>query len=91
MFSRGPVNASAGAGTATVTLFVSPSAYLPVRIMRSSTAPGLHGSLTSAGIQWLPPTRANRASASVTVPCGYQQISWPSGESTSGEPSSACG
>ncbi len=46
---------------------------------------------TSADIQWLPPTAANPARASVTVPCGYQQISWPSGEPTSGQPSSACG
>jgi hypothetical protein len=81
----------AGAITFTDTLFVSPSTFLPVRITQSAAAPGVHGSLTSADIQWLPPTAANRARASVTVPCGYQQISWPSGEPTSGQPSSACG
>jgi hypothetical protein len=76
--------------TFTDTLFVSPFTYLPVRITQSAT-PGVHGSLTSADIQWLAPTVANRARASVTIPCGYQQISWPSGEPTSGQPSSACG
>jgi hypothetical protein len=77
--------------TVTVTLFVSPRTYLPVQIKLYITAPGLHGSLTSYDIQWLPPTTANRARASVTVPCGYQQISWPSGNPASGQPSSACG
>jgi hypothetical protein len=77
--------------TNTDTLFVSPSTYLPVRITQSIASPGLHGSSTSADITWLPPTRANRARASVTVPCGYQQISWPSGKPASGGPSSACG
>lgn len=78
-------------GTNTVTLFVSPSTYLPVRITLSVTSPGLHGSLTSFGIQWLRPTAANRARATVTVPCGYQQISWLSGKPAGGEPSSGCG
>jgi hypothetical protein len=78
-------------GTNTVTLFVSPSTYLPVRITLSIAAPGVHGSLTSFGIQWLRPTRADRARASVIVPCGYRQISWPSGKPASGQPGSACG
>jgi len=81
----------AGESTNTVTLFVSPSTYLPVRVTWSTAARGLHGSRTSADIQWLPPTMANRAHASVTVPCGYQQISWPSGNPASGEPGNACG
>jgi hypothetical protein len=76
--------------TVTDTLFVSPSTYLPVRITQSAAAPGEHDSLTSEGVQWLPPTTANRARASVTVPCGYQQISWPSGKPASGQPSSSC-
>lgn len=77
--------------TITDTLFVNPATYLPVRITQSSAGPGLRGSPTSAGIQWLRPTAANRARASVTVPCGYQQISWASGKPVSGQPSSACG
>jgi hypothetical protein len=76
--------------TNTDTLFVSPSTYLPVRITQSLASPGLHGSSTSADIQWLPATTANRARASVTVRCGYQQISWPSGKPASGQPSGAC-
>lgn len=74
----------------TNTLFVSPSTYLPVRITESLTAPHVHASPISADIQWLPPTAANRANASVTIPCGYQQISSPSGKPVTGQPSSAC-
>jgi hypothetical protein len=81
----------AGSITITDTLFVSPSTYLPVRITQSATAPGLHSLPNSDGIQWLPPTTANRARVSVTVPCGYQQISWPSGKPTNGQSNSACG
>jgi hypothetical protein len=77
--------------TSTVTLFVSPSTYLPVQITLHMATPGLHGSLTSFDIQWLPPVAANRARASVIVPCGYQQIKWPSGEPASGQPGIACG
>jgi len=65
--------------------------YLPVQVTLSIGGSGLHTTLTSFDIQWLPPTAANRARASVTVPCGYQQISWPSGKPASGQPSSACG
>lgn len=81
----------AGAITITDTLYVSPSTYLPVRIVQSSAAPGLHSSPTSADIRWLRPTAANRARTSVTVPCGYQEISFPSGRPASGRPGSACG
>jgi hypothetical protein len=76
--------------TVTDTLFVSPSTYLPVRITQFAAAPGLHDWPSSTDIQWLPPTAANRARALVAVPCGYQQISWPSGKPTSGQPSSTC-
>jgi hypothetical protein len=77
--------------TITDTLFVSPSTYLPVRITHSAAARGQRTSLNSVDIQWLPLTAANRARASVAVPCGYQQISWPSGKPASGQPSSTCG
>jgi hypothetical protein len=77
--------------TNTVTLFVSPSTYLPVQITLSLASPGLRTSLTSFGFKWLPPNAANRARASVTVPCGYQRISWPSGKPVSGDRGSACG
>jgi hypothetical protein len=79
------------ATTITDTLFVNPATYLPIRITQSTTAPGLHGSLNSAGIQWLPPTAASRARASVTVPCGYQQVNSTSGKPVSGRPVSVCG
>jgi hypothetical protein len=81
----------AGESTNTVTLFVSPSTYLPVQITLSIAARGLHTSLTSFGFQWLAPTAANRAHALVTVPCGYQQVNETSGKPIGGEPSSACG
>jgi hypothetical protein len=84
-----------GAGSAEVTnaltLFVSPSTYLPVRVTLTLASPGLHTSWTSFGFQWLSPTAANRARASVTVPCGYQEINWSSGKPVSGERSRACG
>ncbi len=74
------------------TLYVNPATYLPARITESATTsgPGSPGSLTSTDLQWLPPTPANRARASVTVPCGYQEISWPSGDPTR-VPVSVCG
>jgi hypothetical protein len=76
--------------TNTLTLFVSPSTYLPVRITLSLASPGLHTSWTSFDFQWLPPTAANRARASVTVPCGYQQVNENSGKPIRGQDSSAC-
>jgi hypothetical protein len=76
--------------TNTVTLFVSPSTYLPVRITLSTAAPGLHTSMISVDIRWLPPTAANRAHASVTVPCGFRQVNPNSGKPIGGKPSSAC-
>jgi hypothetical protein len=81
---------SDAASTITDTLFVAPSTYLPVRITQSTTSPGLRGSVNSADIQWLRPTAANQARASVTIPCGYQQVNWSSGKPVSGQPSSAC-
>jgi hypothetical protein len=77
--------------TNTLTLFVSPSTYLPVRIILSLGGAGLHTTWTSFDFHWLPPTAANRARASVTVPCGYQQVNSSSGKPVSGEPGSACG
>ena len=86
-----PAVPSSPATTITDTLFVTPVSFLPVRITQSSAVPGLHGSLNSADIRWLPPTPANRARASVTIPCGYQQINWSSGKPARGQPSSGCG
>jgi hypothetical protein len=77
--------------TNTLTLFVSPSTYLPVQITSSLAGPGLHTAWTSFDFQWLPPTAANRARASVTVPCGFQQVNWSSGKPASGQPARACG
>jgi hypothetical protein len=76
--------------TNTLTLFVSPSTYLPVRITLSLASPGLHTSWISFDFQWLSPTAANRARASVTVPCGYQQVNENSGKPVRGQASSAC-
>jgi hypothetical protein len=84
-----------GAGSAevtnTLTLFVSHSTYLPIRITLSLASPGLHTTWTSFDFQWLPPTAGNRMRASVTVPCGYQQVNWSSGQPARDQPSSTCG
>jgi hypothetical protein len=63
------------------TLYVDPTTYLPVRLSSSSYTFGgpapssLFTSVTD--IQWLPPTAASIASALVTIPAGFQQVSSP--------------
>jgi hypothetical protein len=63
------------------TLYVDPTTYLPVRMSGSSYTFGgpapssLFTSVTD--VQWLPPTAANIASALVTIPAGFQQVSSP--------------
>jgi hypothetical protein len=76
-----------------VTLFVSPSTYLPVRLTDAvlpTAGSRVSGTQTSADFQWLPPTAANSARASVTIPCGFQQISWPSGAPASVHAKTSC-
>jgi hypothetical protein len=63
------------------TLYVDPTTYLPVRMSGSSYTFGgpapssLFTSVTD--VQWLRPTAANVASALVTIPAGFQQVSSP--------------
>ena len=71
--------------TFTNTLFVSPSTYLPVRVIHFTTARAGNGRscwACSTDFRWLPPTAANRARASVTVPRGYQCGSYQCGSLT---------
>jgi len=59
------------------TLFVDAKTYLPVRAYGSTkTYGGANGPSTSSyvtNVQWLPPTKANKAKALVTIPRGYTQ------------------
>jgi len=63
------------------TMYVDPATYLPVRMSGSSytfggPAPNWRfASVTD--MQWLRPTAANVASALVTIPAGFQQVSSP--------------
>jgi hypothetical protein len=58
----------------TETIWVSPSTYLPVRVVvRSSfAAPGFQ---QAADFTWLPPTALNLAKLAVPVPAGFRQVS----------------
>ena len=92
MLSRAPVNAC------TIGFLDAPGdpgTNWPSLIVRTLACGGYkmagYADIAGAKTQWLPPTMANRAHASVTVPCGYQQISWPSRKPTSGEPGGTCG
>lgn len=54
------------------TIWVSPSTYLPVRVVVSST--GLPGFRQTADFAWLPPTAQNLASLTVPVPAGFRKV-----------------
>ena len=56
-----------------ITLWVSPSTYLPVRLV---AGPGAAQRQTD--FSWLAPTPANLAALNVTVPAGFQQVAPPS-------------
>lgn len=62
------------------TLYVNSKTYLPVRLSGSGeTFGGPAASTYGTGvtdIQWLPPTRANKAKALVTIPAGFRHVSW---------------
>ena len=61
------------------TLYVNPQTYLPVRIYGSTQTfggPRPSTRFTSVtDVQWLPPTKANKAKALVTIPAGFHQVS----------------
>ena len=57
------------------TIWVSPSTYLPVRvIVRSSYARTIE---QTADFTWLPPTTQNQAKLTVPVPAGFRKVSLP--------------
>jgi hypothetical protein len=57
------------------TLYVNPATYLPVRLTGSVHMFGgpmaSYTSSTVTDVRWLPPTRANIAKASITIPAGF--------------------
>jgi hypothetical protein len=58
------------------TIWVSPSTYLPVRVVVRS-APGSPVIQQTANITWLPPTAQNRAKLTVPIPAGFRHVSFP--------------
>ena len=63
-------------GALTVTLWVNPATYLPVRWQWTATGNGLHLQLVW-DILWLPPTRANLADLRVPIPPGFKIVAIP--------------
>lgn len=57
------------------TIWVSPSTYLPVRIVARPSAGGF-GVQQTADITWLPPTDQNLAKLAVPVPSGFRQVTF---------------
>lgn len=58
------------------TIWVSPSTYLPVRVVVGS-APGGPVIQQTADITWLPPTAQNLAKLTVPIPAGFRHVSFP--------------
>jgi len=58
------------------TIWVSPSSYLPVRVVVRS-APGTPAFQQTADFTWLPPTAQNLAKLTVPIPAGFRQVSLP--------------
>jgi hypothetical protein len=55
------------------TIWVSPTTYLPVRVVIRS-APGSPVSQQTADITWLKPIAQNRAGLTVPIPAGFRQV-----------------
>src|SRR5271165_5782107 len=58
------------------TIWVSPSSYLPVRVVVRS-APGTPAFQQTADFTWLPPTAQNLAKLTVPIPARFRQVSLP--------------
>jgi hypothetical protein len=58
------------------TIWVSPSTYLPVRVVVSSPS-GAPVVQQTADITWLPPTAQNLAKLTVPIPAGFRHVSFP--------------
>ena len=63
----------------TITFWVSPRSYLPVRLIL-----GLGGLHFRTDFRWLPPTPANLAQLKVTVPAGFTQVPPPYSQAQAG-------
>jgi len=59
------------------TLWVDPASYLPVRFGYVSTDPRLKDGQPGFDIRWLPPTSANLAQLTMTIPPGFTQVAPP--------------
>ena len=67
------------------TIWVSPSTYLPVRVVvrSASGASGVAGVAGAPAVQqtaditWLPPTAQNLAKLTVPIPAGFRKVSFP--------------
>jgi hypothetical protein len=57
-----------------ITLWVSPSTYLPVRLVHTHATVRMQ-----TDFSWLAPTPANLAALNVTVPAGFHQVAAPRG------------
>jgi hypothetical protein len=57
------------------TIWVSPSTYLPVRVVARS-ASGAPAVQQTADITWLPPTAQNLAKLTVPIPAGFREVSF---------------
>jgi hypothetical protein len=57
------------------TIWVSPSTYLPVRLVISNA--GLSPFRQAADFTWLPPTAQNLANLTVPVPAGFRKVELP--------------
>jgi hypothetical protein len=55
------------------TIWISPTTYLPVRVIIRS-APGSPVSQHTADITWLKPTAQNRAELTVPIPAGFRRV-----------------
>lgn len=66
------------------TLYVDPTTYLPVRILGSTATFGGSGGSTLyslvTNVRWLPPTAANIAKATLTIPAGFHRVSSPANQ-----------
>ncbi len=66
------------------TLYVNPRTYLPVRITGSTAAFGGPRASTkdasATDVQWLKPTPANVARATLTIPPGFRQVASPASQ-----------
>jgi hypothetical protein len=65
--------------TVTMTVWVDPISYLPVRLRYAQNQAGKVLSDSDSDYRWLPPTSANLAQLRVPIPAGFRQVPRPQG------------